>query len=214
MSYFVTGTDTGVGKTHVTAALVRALRGAGRTANAVKPIETGWNPPTSDAARLATASGRSVDQTVFLRFAQPRSPSSAAAAEDRLIDLAAVIGWCRQQPGDPLFVEGAGGWMVPIRGPQRMRDLAAGLSAPVVVVGRAGLGAINHGILTIEAVAQTATVAGAILSRRPDDDLDFARDNAREIAAQTGARVALIPDDLDQILTWFAAGPVSSPAAR
>lgn len=204
MIYFVTGTDTGAGKTHVTAAIVHGLRDAGRAACAVKPIETGWSAKDSDAARLATVSARSIDETVFLHFALARSPSAAAAAEGRSIELDQVVQWCRDQPGDPLLVEGAGGWMVPIRATQRMRDLAIGLGAAVVIVGRAGLGTINHCILTIEAARPDVVIAGVILSRRPDDNLDFARANAAEIEAHTGVRIAIVPDDLEAILTWFA----------
>lgn len=200
MIYFVTGTDTGAGKTYVTAAIVRALRAAGRDARAVKPIETGWCEAESDAAVLGAASERSVDETVCERFVLPRSPSAAAAAEGRSIDLGALVAWCRAQPGDPVLVEGAGGWMVPIRGTYRMRNLALALDAEVVVVGRAGLGTINHCILTVEAAARAR---GVILSRRPDDDLSFARENAREIEAQTGVAVALVPDDLCAVLAWF-----------
>lgn len=204
MIYFVTGTDTAAGKTHVTGALTRALRAAGRDARAVKPIETGWDAETSDAARLAEASGRTVADTVLLRFALARSPRSAAEAEGRPIDLAAVADWCGGQTGEIVLVEGAGGWRVPLAEGRTIADLAATIGAPVIIAGRAGLGTINHTVLTIEAVrARGLRVVAAVLSRRPDDDLDFARENAREIEAQTGARVALIPDDLAAIVAWF-----------
>jgi dethiobiotin synthetase len=200
MIYFVTGTDTGVGKTHVTAALVAGLRTRGRPARAVKPIETGWNETTSDAAALAAASERSLDETILWRLALPRSPSAAARAEGRSIDPRALLAWCRARDADPLLVEGAGGWMVPILDRWRMRDLAEGLDAPVVIVGRAGLGTINHCVLTAEAAP---SAHGIILSRRPDDDLDFARENAAEIRVQICRPVAIFPDDLDAILGWF-----------
>lgn len=212
MIYFVTGTDTGAGKTHVTALIVRALRAAGREARAIKPIETGWplapgTDPVSgtDAAVLAKASGRTIGETVMLRFALPRSPKAAAQAEGIEIDPKALVDWCRSRAGEPLLVEGAGGWMVPIEGRMRMRELAAGIGAEVVVVAKAGLGTINHAILTAESVQMTSRLVGVILSRRPEDEIAFARENAAEIAAQTGARVAIVPDDLEQIVGWFAA---------
>jgi len=195
----VTGTDTDVGKTHVTAALVAALRAAGRPARAVKPIETGWNSETSDAQRLARASEQSIEQTIHLRFALPRSPAAAAEAEHRPIDFSALLEWCRQQAGDPLLIEGAGGWLVPIHGRHRMRELSQALGAKVLVVGRAGLGTINHCLLTIESAAPV----GVILSRRPQDELEFARENAHAIEEHSGARVAIYPDQLPAILAWF-----------
>ena len=199
MIYFVTGTDTGAGKTHVTAAIVHGLRAAGREARAIKPIETGWNQATSDAARLAQASARSIDDSVYMRFALARSPQAAAAAEGRAIDLDDVIEWCRAQSGDPLLIEGAGGWRVPIGGRREYAELARSLDAQVIVVGRAGLGTINHSVLTLDA----AQARIAVLSRLPTDDLGFARDNARAIEEMTGARVAIVPDDLPTILGWF-----------
>lgn len=208
MIYFVTGTDTGVGKTHVTALLVRALRRDGFPARGIKPIETGWPDgdeatTETDAAKLAAASEQETNASVLLRFAAPRSPRAAAAAEGRSIDIEAVVTWCHAQSGTPLFVEGAGGWMVPIGETSRMRDLAGALEATVVVVARAGLGTINHAILTVESVQRTAPLFGVILSRRDEDDLSFARENADEIAGQTGARVAILPDDHAVIEAWF-----------
>ena len=204
MIYFVTGTDTGAGKTHVTAALVTALRAVGRAARAVKPIETGWEPATSDAARLAAASGRSLEETVLYALAAPRSPRAAAALEGRALDARAVARWCRDQGGDPVLVEGAGGWMVPISDTARMQELSVALDARVIVVGRAGLGTINHCVLTVEAVQRVAPLAGVILSRRPEDDPAFARENAVEIARQTQARVAIVPEDMADIVDWFS----------
>lgn len=214
MKHFVTGTDTGVGKTHVTAALVTALRAQGRQARAIKPIETGWDQPTSDAARLAAVSGQSIDQTIWLTLAAPRSPRSAAALEGRTIDVAALARWCDAQDSDPLFVEGAGGWLVPITAGYRMRDLAVAIASSVVVVARAGLGTVNHTLLTLDSIEQRAAITGTILSRLPTDDLDFARDNAAEIASATPSPVAIFPDDLATIVGWFAGSFDDAPTHR
>ncbi len=206
MRYFITGTDTGVGKTHVTVALTTELRKAGRPARAIKPIETGWTPGSTDAEQLAAASAESLRHTLWRSFRAPRSPKAAAALEGQVIAEDALISWCLEQQGDPLFIEGAGGWMVPIGGGLRMSDLATRAAEAVIVVGRAGLGTVNHSVLTAEAVARQAPLAGVVLSRRPDDELAFARENAAEIFEQTGARVALFPDDEHEILGWFHGG--------
>lgn len=195
MKLFVTGTDTGVGKTFVTRRLVEELRSAGRPACAIKPIETGWDEETSDGRALAEASKRSIAETVHLRFAAPRSPRAAAAAEGRQIDFDGLVAWCSAQPGSPLFIEGAGGWAVPIDR-RRMADLAVATADTVLVVARAGLGTINHAVLTIEAARRVRPVEAVILSCRPDDDLDFARENAQAISELTGAYAALFPQDL------------------
>ncbi len=206
MRYFVTGTDTGVGKTHVTVAMTAGLREAGRAARAIKPLETGWTPGQTDAEQLAAASGRSLAESHWQHFGAPRSPKAAAALEHQTIDPAALTTWCARCSGDPLFIEGAGGWAVPICNGIRMADLATRVADAVIIVGRAGLGTVNHSILTIEAVMQRAPVAGLVLSRRPDESIDFTRENAGEIAAQTSARVVVYPDDLDDLLGWFHGG--------
>lgn len=206
MKYFVTGTDTGVGKTHVTAAMTTGLRQAGRDARAIKPIETGWTLGTTDAEQLAAASGQPLAETIWKTFMAPRSPKAAAALERQSIDCAALATWCAARSGDPLFVEGAGGWEVPICPDVRMGDLALQVADGVIIVGRAGLGTVNHSILTIEAVTRRMPLAGVVLSRRPDEALAFTRENADEIAAQTGARVAIYPDDAHDILGWFHGG--------
>lgn len=199
MKRFVTGTDTGVGKTYVTRRLVAELRLAGRPAVAIKPIETGWDEATSDARLLADASGRTIEETVHVRFAAPRSPRAAAMAEGRQIDFDALVAWCRVQPGGPLFIEGAGGWAVPIDH-RRMADLALATADTILVVARAGLGTINHAVLTIEAARQVRPVEAVILSCRPEDDVGFARENAQAIAELTGTYAALFPHDLGAIL--------------
>ena len=95
---------------------------------------------------------------------------------------------------------------MPICKDVRMSDLAVRIADAVIIVARAGLGTVNHSILTIEAVAQRAPLTGVVLSRRPEDAVDFTRENADEIAAQTGARVAVFPDDESEILAWFHGG--------
>lgn len=206
MRYFVTGTDTGVGKTHVTVAMTVGLRRAGRRARAIKPIETGWSPGNTDAEQLAAASEAALADSLWQSLQAPRSPKAAAALEGRKLDPAALSTWCARQSGDPLFIEGAGGWAVPICAGVRMGDIAAQVADAVIIVGRAGLGTVNHSILTVEAVAPRAPLTGVVLSRKPDDAIEFARENADEIAVQTGARVAVFPDDEEEILAWFHGG--------
>jgi len=167
---FVTGTDTGVGKTVVACALVRALRAAGHDAGAMKPAETGVGPEGPlDALALAEAAGGAdpLDDVCPQRFALPAAPTVAAAAEGRGVDLAAIRAAFERlrHRHELVVVEGAGGLLVPLAEGTRMADLARELALPVLVVARAALGTINHTLLTLEAAASRGlTLAGVVVS--------------------------------------------------
>lgn len=167
---FVTGTDTGVGKTLVACALLRALRARGRDPAGMKPIETGVGPDGPlDALALRAAAGDldPLDDVCPQRFALPAAPSVAAAAEGRSIELWAVQRAFERLGArhDCVIVEGAGGLLVPVAEQKCMADLARDLELPVLVVARAALGTINHTLLTLEAaVARGLSVAGVVIS--------------------------------------------------
>ncbi len=175
MSIFITGTDTGVGKTRVAAMLVRALRAAGVDAVGFKPICCGGR---EDAELLTAASGGAVVlndvNPVWLR--PPVAPYAAAMIEGRMIDLALVREKFAQLRAAhaAVIVEGAGGWLVPITRDFSMADLAAEFALPVLVVAANRLGVINHTLLTIAAIrASGAKCAGVVLNHphapQPDD---------------------------------------------
>jgi|GEM_PF-37131 len=156
---FVTGTDTGVGKTVVTAALALALKRLGRSVGVMKPIETGLTlsrGERSDAARLRAVieSEETLSAICPYQFEQPVAPLAAAQAERRTIDLRVIRQVYRLLVNryDYLVVEGIGGVRVPIAPKADVMDLIGSLKLPVVVVGRAGLGGINHALLVIEAL--------------------------------------------------------------
>lgn len=166
--YFITGTDTGVGKTHVTARLLAELRRRGVAAAGFKPIACG-----ADGREDARIYHRLLDREVpldtvnpvYLRH--PLAPRVAARLAKRRIDLAKIRAahafLARRYR--LVLVEGAGGWLVPIQRGYYVSDLAADLGWPVIVVGRLGLGTINHTLLTVRAVqASGLPVAGVILS--------------------------------------------------
>jgi dethiobiotin synthetase len=197
---FVTGTDTGVGKTTVSAALLAAWRRSGRRVAPLKPIETGCDgvPPDlvpADALRLAAAAGLAdtpVDVLCPNRYALPASPEAASRAEGRPVDLDAIDrAHARLAAGaDLVLVEGAGGLLVPIAPGVLMADLAARLGATLLLVARASLGTINHTLLTVEAARRRGlAVAGVILNRTaslpgPDEPT-----NAEAIARHGGVEV-------------------------
>src|SRR5438093_10255488 len=153
MNCFITGTDTGVGKTFVSALLIRGLRAAGLDSVGMKPICCGGR---EDAECLHEAAGGSISldevNPVWLRT--PASPYSAAIVEDRIIDFDAIReAFARlRREHRSLIVEGIGGWLVPIRRDFFVSDLAAEMELPIVVVAANRLGAINHTLLTVREI--------------------------------------------------------------
>lgn len=168
--FFVTGTDTGVGKTVVACALVRALRARGLDVGAMKPVETGvGDAGPLDALALRAAAGEvdALEDVCPQRFALPAAPTVAAAAEARAVDLATIEAAHARLAArhDWLVVEGAGGLLVPAAIGVSMADLAARLAHPLVVVARARLGTLNHAALTLEAARHRGLrVAGLAIS--------------------------------------------------
>jgi dethiobiotin synthetase len=193
---FVTGTDTGVGKTFVSCALIRAARAAGQQVFAFKPIETGcfMGEFGEDQRSLAMASG-SVPRGTY-RLSMPAAPWVAAQAEGVEIDLARVSADLGAAAGhDRLLVEAAGGWRVPLTRTADTAGLARLCGLPVLVVARAGLGTINHTLLTLEAIHRDGLdLAGVVLSIRPGDDAEFARGNAAQIRERSRVAVFCWPD--------------------
>lgn len=165
MRVFVTGTDTGVGKT-VASAWLCLHTGA----DYWKPVQTGYHPPEvadRDALEVIRLSGaRSHPERHLLRL--PRSPFEAAANEGLRLSLDDFV---LPQTSRPLVMEGAGGVLVPLNEDETMLDLMAHLSAPVVVVARTSLGTINHTCLTLLALrARNLFVFGVILCGEPGCD--------------------------------------------
>lgn len=167
---FVTGTDTGVGKTLIACALLRELAARGIRVGAMKPVETGVGPEGPlDARALRVAAGGCdpLDLVCPERFALPAAPSAAARAEDREVRLEAILEAFGQLRARHrlVVVEGAGGLLVPLREQITMADLASMLALPLLVVARAALGTINHTRLTLEvAEARGLPLLGVVVS--------------------------------------------------
>lgn len=194
---FVTGTDTGVGKTQVAVALVSAFARRGLRVAAMKPCETGVGPapdPNDDAERLRAATGRDLPRPLVCpyRFALPASPEEAARAEGRSVVLDEIVAAYRALAADAdlIVVEGAGGLLVPLGPRQTMAELARALALPVVVVARPSLGTVNHTLLTVEAArARGLTVLGVVFSRTRDAAAPDEATNPDAIARHGGVRV-------------------------
>jgi dethiobiotin synthetase len=207
MSLFVvTGTDTGVGKTFVTSALVKALRQRGADAIALKPVETGWDEATSDAANLASASGRSTAETVWAHFTLPAAPAVAAAAESKQINPKDLVAWLRATAAGHsiCLAEGAGGWKVPFDNARLFCDLVESLAPDgVLLVAASRLGTINHTLLTAEAIERVAPLKAIALSIRPADPPLEAEMHLDEIAKRVSVPVLPVPTALDRLVDLF-----------
>jgi dethiobiotin synthetase len=171
---FVTGTDSGVGKTLVSAALAIRLKRAGYSVGVMKPIETGISPSRiaqSDAARLRAVvdSEETLGAICPYQFERPVAPLAAAQAEGRSIDPIVIRQVYRLLAGryDYTVVEGIGGVRVPVTANADVIELIAILKLPVVVVGRSGLGGINHALLTIDALRRRRIPLLALVLNRP-----------------------------------------------
>ncbi len=170
---FITGTDTGVGKTLVAAALALHLKKRGLAVGVMKPVETGVSPlkvAQSDASRLRAIveSEDTLGAICPYPFELPLAPLAAARAERSAINPD-VIRQVYQLLSDGYLytvVEGVGGVHVPITSTTDVMDLVARLKLPVVVVGRAGLGGVNHALLTIEALRRRKRPIVALILNR------------------------------------------------
>lgn len=171
---FITATDTGVGKTTITAALILALRKTDQPVGVMKPVETGIDPQghtPSDTDRLRSLLSPSppFDSVCLYAFPQPLAPLACARKAGTIIDVPQIVSYVhhRTQQHAFVFVEGAGGIFTPITKQQTMRDLMAALSFPVLVVGRTTLGGVNHLFLTLEALQHAGIKTSGIVLNDP-----------------------------------------------
>jgi dethiobiotin synthetase len=197
---FVTGTDTGVGKTIASACLLAAMRAAGEPVRAFKPVLTGLDdtpaPPwPADHELLALAAGTLPADVAPWRFGPAVSPHLAAELAGRELDPRVLVARARDLGvGHTLVVEGVGGLLVPLGSSFSVCDLAGELGLPVVVVARPGLGTINHTLLTLKAAAEAGLqVPGVVLSGWPREPSVLERSNRETIAALGAVEVATLP---------------------
>lgn len=186
---FVTGTDTGLGKTVIAAGLAGAMRVRGLRVGILKPIETGcgadldvWPPDAKYLAQSIEWSG-SIESVVPCRYREPLAPSVAARREGRPIDLNLIDrAWQGMSAAhDVTVVKGCGGLMVPIDENLFIADIAARLQIPIFIVARRSLGTLNHTGLTIQYARDRALrILGVILNGSAGADI-AARTNAAEL---------------------------------
>jgi len=188
MNIFITGTDTDVGKTVVTAGLASAVRSLGYSVGVFKPVQTGSLKKNNELVSPDLEFIKSADESILTKasynFKEPAAPSLAAYLEGIDIDIDKIIEDYKEleRKCDFVIVEGAGGLLVPIKDKFLMRDLVKTLYLPMVIVTRPDLGTINHTLLTIEAAKnKNIKIAGIIISDYPSGTENIAIKNAPDM---------------------------------
>jgi dethiobiotin synthetase len=208
---FITGTDTGVGKTVVAATVARLLRMKGLSVGVMKPVTSGCREVSGrlvsdDATLLSYAAGIPCSDDVALyRLRAPLAPSEAARLDGVKIDFSVIKAAFARLASiyDYVIVEGAGGLMVPLSGGLLIADLARELELPLLVVARPGLGTINHTVLTCYAAQQLGLqVAGVIINGMPDQPDRAEKGASHHIGSLCGASILGVwpkRDETDQM---------------
>ncbi|NLV12503.1 dethiobiotin synthase [Haloarcula argentinensis] len=193
---FVVGTDTGVGKTVVTAGLTGWLRETGTEAVAVKPCQTGY-PPDDDAAFVESVCGTADAAVCLQRLSPPLAPEVAAREADDDVTLSyesirdgvadVVAG------SEAAVVEGIGGLRVPLADDREVIDLVADVGLPALVVARSGLGTLNHTALTIQALRRSGVSVVGVVLNEYEGETTAERANPDVIERMTGCSVWPMP---------------------
>ncbi len=219
--YFITGTDTGVGKTQVTAALLLAAKAHGLRSLGVKPVAAGCVPAdgrlvNEDALLLQRCSSQSPDYAAVNPVALEPAIAPHIAAERAGISLraTALADQVRAQEAsgaDVLLVEGAGGWLVPLNQTETMADLAVALGYPVILVVGMRLGCINHALLAAQAIRASGLELVGWVANSVAAEMDCLAENVRTLEQRLPAlRMGTVPFFADgctpeQLNTWLDA---------
>lgn len=202
--YFIAGTDTSVGKTHIAAAILLQAKQRGLSSLAIKPIAAGCEA-SDEGLRNEDALILQRFMSVKIPYAQvnpialeiPCSPHIAAAKAGTQINLSRLTGFCRgafMQKADIKLVEGAGGWRVPINQHHTMADLAKSLDSKIILVVGMRLGCINHALLTIEAIARDGLkIAGWVANTLEPNMLVFEENVATLKSSITAPCLGVVP---------------------
>ena len=195
----VTGTDTGVGKTVVTAALARTLHDRGVAVRAIKPMESGCGVSAAsdeDGVMLARAAGQPAPTEALHRFGDPIAPAEAAERAGVRIELGSVVAAIRRiAPAGTLgLVEGAGGVLSPLSWDWGHLDLATALEASVLVVAADRLGTVNHTLLTLAAIRDARRpVVGLVLCAPAEPDASTGANQGTLARLEPELRIARLP---------------------
>lgn len=193
---FVTGTDTGIGKTFASTALLHALRARGLRAVGMKPVASGCMATpdglrNEDAEALIAASdpAPAYDDCNPYAFAEPIAPHVAARIVGREIEMPPIrAAHARLGAGaDRIVVEGVGGWMAPLSDTLMQADLARALDAPVILVVGLRLGCLNHALLSARAIVDDGCRLAGWIANRIDPAMPYADENVATLRARIAA---------------------------
>ena len=216
--FFITGTDTGVGKTAVAAGLVRALRARGMDVGVMKPVSAG---KSNDARALREAASvrDAMEEINPVSLQAPVSPNVAARLEEKKVDLDAVLEtYARLRSNHScMIVEGVGGLLVPVGEDFSVVDLAARTGLPLIVVARTTLGTINHTLLTLEAAAaRDLKVCGVVYCAAQAGPVDIAAQTSPDVVTRRSGVPSLgsIPFDIEVDVDGGALGKMQTLVER
>lgn len=195
-AFFITGTDTNVGKTIIAAGLLIAAKNRGLTTAALKPVAAGCEKTdaglrNSDALTLQSVITRTLEYDQINPYALEAAiaPHIAAQQEKRSLSVDRLSGFCRGvlSSANVTLIEGAGGWRVPINARETLADLAKNLQLPVIVVVGIRLGCINHALLTIEAIVRDGLPVAGWVANCIDANMPVLQENIESLQARIPA---------------------------
>lgn len=195
-AFFITGTDTGVGKTRISAALLHAASERGLSTAGLKPVAAGCEATPAglrndDALRLQALSRPALayEQVNPVALAPAIAPHIAALEARRPLSVDRLAGYCRGAMGraDVTLIEGAGGWRVPLNRSETLADLPRLLQLPVILVVGVRLGCLNHALLTAEAIARDGLPLAGWVANTLEADMPRLEANIETLAASLGA---------------------------
>ncbi len=203
-AFFIAGTGTDIGKTFVTAGLVKILKDRGRAVTALKPIGSGYdkdNAAESDPGQLLTALGQPITEANVAkicpwRFKAALSPDMAAAREGRKVDYAALLDFTTKAAANAegtLFIEGIGGVMVPLDAAHTTLDWMAEMKLPLILVTGTYLGTISHTLTAVDALTRRGLrLASLVVNESPGSTVDHL-ETAQSLAARVNTPVVTLP---------------------
>lgn len=213
--FFITGTDTEVGKTFSSVALTRALRAAGRPVSVLKPVASGceridgvWQNDDARALRAAAENDQdyaSVNPLALVPAVAPHIAAQEAGAELSVARLLQLTEATRARTDDVLLIEGAGGFLVPLNARELYADFALALAAPVILVVGMRLGCINHALLTVEAIRARGLRLAGWVANSPQPTMNRYAENLAYLSDHVQAPLlAEIPWQADRLEQAFA----------
>ncbi len=195
-AFFITGTDTNIGKTLVAETLLRLAAAEGRSTLGLKPVSAGcerhddvWMNDDARDLMLASTLNPAYSSVNPVALREPMAPHIAAEREGITIDCDALAAHCRQQlaTADFCVIEGAGGWQVPLNNSHSMADLAVSIGCPVILVVGMRLGCINHTLLTAAAIESAGLKIAGWVANHVDPDMAVATANVTTLKQRLAA---------------------------